>query len=792
MGSITRGPSNSVVYLGQVPFIVAPATCVWNGTTTTWSTPAAPLPVAGVQGLQNHNMAYDSARGLVVFFGGNPFSHGIWDRTFEWNGTVWTESLATRPPGLARHSHAMAYHAQSGKVVVFGGTVPPNTHVADTWTYDGQTWVQAAAGGAGQPSARWGAAMAYDPISREVVLFGGRDAALGEQNDTWTWNGTAWTLKNPVTVPTPRRQHYMTFDVARSRIVMHGGIGAGTVEGITYEWDGANWHQYAAGGIQSTFGPMTYDPSRGKVIELWFGTTIEYSNTASGHIPVTSPLWNWTSVAAGTGPRGIATVGRSNGRRDLAVANHGGNSVTILTNDGTGAFSTGTTIALTAPEPVAVASGNLDTFGTAPANDLVVACEAPTGGVYQVAKIVEAGEATGQTTTYATTLGRKPVHVACANLDGDTRDDIVVACQGETLQGSGIEVIFTGGTHTQIATKSTVRLAAENLDQVAGRDIVGLGQSPDTLDFFANDGSGGFTAAGSIALNTPYSGAAKSLCCGDMDGDGDSDLVVLVPDLFGPNRFMVYRNNGALALTAANVTGGKFTAVGPITTSGSFALDVACGDFEDDTIDAGGIAFTGKSRKDICIVNALGDPTVHDAWNGASFASTLLPASGSNPVACVVADLNNDGCDDLAIANQGSNNVTVSLTVVPSIAETFATGCTGSSGVPVIGSTGTPSAGATAFAVSLASARANALALLAFSAGVTNAPGNACNVFLAAPLVSLYTFTSGAGTSSIAFGIPAGIPKGIDVYLQWAVFDPAGAFLGTLALSGALRLQIGN
>jgi len=782
-GHVAADPQNNVVYVKSDSAGDPATTFTWNG--SSWSTgPDLPV-VAGTQvaGLKWHALAYDSGRQRVVLFGGSPFSHTVWDRTLEWDGTTWTESPAARPPGLARHEHAMAYDAQRSKIVVFGGDNNV-VHFGDTWTYDGTTWTQAATTG---PSNRRYPAMAYDPISREVVLFGGREPSpVVDKADTWVWNGTAWAEKSPAHSPSARSGHYMTYDAARQRVVLHGGVGVDASE--TWEWDGADWHLYSNTGL-TDYGPMAYDPGRSKIVGFW-STNRVYCNPESGHVTVTSPLWSAATVSVGSGgsqPRSLAVVTRASGRRDLAVANAGADAVAILTNDGSGNFTLGSTVALPAPAPVAVARGNLD--GGAVADDLAVACANPVAGVFKVARILDAGAAS-QSVDEVPLSGRSPAHVACGELTGDPLDDIVVACLGEFGVGAGIEIERTLGAHTQLSTKATERVALSNFDQIAGRDIVGLGQSPDTLDFYANDGSGAFTPAGSIALGS--NGTAKGLCCADMDGDGDTDIVVLVPELFGSNRFRVYLNQGTLPLTTTNVGAGKFTALAPITVAGAFAYDVACGDFEDDTIDAAGIAFQGKSRRDVCIVSLSGDVGVHDGFDGTTFGSTLLPSSGTNPVACLVEDLDNDGCDDLVIANAGSGTVTVNRTVVPSIAAPFATGCAGSSGVPAIGTNGTPNAGATAFTVSVASARANSLALLAFGLEATNAPGSTCGVFLAAPIVSLYTFTSGAGTSSYTFGIPASVPKGVDAYMQWAVFDPSGAFLGTLALSNALRIQIGN
>ncbi len=52
------------------------------------------------------------------------------------------------------------------------------------------------------PSARAAHAMAYDPVSKKVVLFGGYDATsyLG---DTWSFDGTTWTREMPQVSPPP-------------------------------------------------------------------------------------------------------------------------------------------------------------------------------------------------------------------------------------------------------------------------------------------------------------------------------------------------------------------------------------------------------------------------------------------------------------------------------------------------------------------------------------------------------------------------------------------------------------
>src|SRR5262245_24118046 len=78
---------------------------------TLW-TPAGPFAQAG------QAMAYDSARGRIVMFGGQAGSSLA--TTYEWDGTSWlVRVLAKSPP--ARHRHAMAYDSARQKVVLFGG-----------------------------------------------------------------------------------------------------------------------------------------------------------------------------------------------------------------------------------------------------------------------------------------------------------------------------------------------------------------------------------------------------------------------------------------------------------------------------------------------------------------------------------------------------------------------------------------------------------------------------------------------------------------------------------------------
>src|SRR5882672_668030 len=84
---------------------------------------------------------------------------------------TWTQlSPATSPP--QRGAPAMAYDPVTRKIVLFGGYGSTN-YLNDTWTFDGTTWAEV--NNAVVPPVRAAAAFAFDRMTRKLVLFGGYD-----------------------------------------------------------------------------------------------------------------------------------------------------------------------------------------------------------------------------------------------------------------------------------------------------------------------------------------------------------------------------------------------------------------------------------------------------------------------------------------------------------------------------------------------------------------------------------------------------------------------------------------
>lgn len=225
--------------------------------------PTAPQPGPTA----HHAMAYDSQRGVAVFFGGFVETGGnAHNETWEWScGTrTWSQGTPPNPPP-ARYSHAMTYDSARDVVVLFGGgssPAGPENELNDTWEYDGTTWAQRSPCDGVVPGKRIAHAMVYDSCRGVTVLFGGHVAG-SRLDDTWEWDGTCWT-KRAQTEPPPREYPAMAFDTDCCRTILFGGQDSTPHFEDTWAWDGSNWTDVSPA-INPTprYGSgMSYDPAR--------------------------------------------------------------------------------------------------------------------------------------------------------------------------------------------------------------------------------------------------------------------------------------------------------------------------------------------------------------------------------------------------------------------------------------------------------------------------------------------------------------------------------------------------
>lgn len=79
-------------------------------------------------------MAYDGARGVTIVFG------TAWEnKTWEWNGTNWSQRLTANEPGIM-YDHIMVYDREREVAVLFGGywSYLYGDEITKIWY--GQTW----------------------------------------------------------------------------------------------------------------------------------------------------------------------------------------------------------------------------------------------------------------------------------------------------------------------------------------------------------------------------------------------------------------------------------------------------------------------------------------------------------------------------------------------------------------------------------------------------------------------------------------------------------------------------
>jgi hypothetical protein len=238
-------------------------------------------------------MAYDSARGKVVLFGG-PFLNDTWGYDGKWTRL----DPPTSPPRLT--DHLMTYDSTRGVVVLYGGATTEPVLSAATWEYDGTTWTEI--GTPGSPRGQC-CGMAYDAARRRVVLL----TSIGISN-TWEYDGTTWTQVTTPNSPPGRLYPAMTYDAARGVIVLFGGSDPGYAASLadTWEYDGTTWTEVVspASPPGRCLAAMAYDSARG--VAVLFGGYEHY-----GGAPVPADTWEydgrtWSRVVTPDAPSGRA------------------------------------------------------------------------------------------------------------------------------------------------------------------------------------------------------------------------------------------------------------------------------------------------------------------------------------------------------------------------------------------------------------------------------------------------------------------------------------------------------
>ncbi len=275
--------SQLILYGGRTATTYAAGdTWSWNGKRWVRLEPKSSPPA-----LFAAEMAYDATTHQLVMFGGWLEKGKANDETWCWTGTTWLrESPATSPPPLIEPS--IVWDASTSQLLLFGGgNVDTSALSSATWLWIGETWRELHP--FTSPPANLAGSLAYDPTTQNVVLFGGLvDKPSGYTSATWNWNGTDWVKASQKVAPEPRYAAAMAFDPLSKEMILFGGaIGGGyiTYSG-TWQWDGNNWAQLYPETVPTTRAAemMAFDPSTDQLV--MFGG----SSSKAGFL---NDTWEW-------------------------------------------------------------------------------------------------------------------------------------------------------------------------------------------------------------------------------------------------------------------------------------------------------------------------------------------------------------------------------------------------------------------------------------------------------------------------------------------------------------------
>lgn len=196
--------------------------------------------------------AYDAKKNRIVFFGGdvgvpiqcNPSPKPIGEMwTYDVGCKSFKQVTAAAGPGPRARGMAV-YDPEGHRMILFGGryrqaSSGPYTVYSDVWALDLESlaWQEIATTGGG-PSGRSSMAGAYNPLTKELVLFGGNSSTSGLSfaplDDVWALNLATGAWREIVATnqkPEARLFHSAALDPTTGRLYVYAGGGAGAFQG---------------------------------------------------------------------------------------------------------------------------------------------------------------------------------------------------------------------------------------------------------------------------------------------------------------------------------------------------------------------------------------------------------------------------------------------------------------------------------------------------------------------------------------------------------------------------------
>ncbi len=349
------------------------------------------------------------------------------------------------------------------------------------------------------------------------------------------------------------------------------------------------------------------------------------------------------------------------GDRDIVSANEVGNDLTVFFQETPGSFTAALSLGGlgTTSRPQSVALGDLDGDGD---QDLVSANK--DGDDLTVFSQETPGGFAPSPPLGGFPVTDDPVSVALGDLDGDGDPDIVSANEA----GSNLTVFFQGSSPPALlggpgTTSKPQSVAVGDLDVDGDLDIVSANEDGDDLTVFFQEGAGIFVLAPPLG-GSPATDGPESVALGDLDGDGDQDLLSANENA---SNLTVFFQESPGSFAPATPLGGFPATNGP--------ESVALGDLD------------GDGDLDLVSANEDGDDlTAFYQWTPGSFVlghSLGGPGKTDDPHSVALGDLDGDGDLDLVSANEDSSDLTAFFQeTLGSVAPAFQLGGPGVTLVP--------------------------------------------------------------------------------------------------------------
>ena len=223
------------------------STFEWDGASATWTAFAVDEKKFPL-GRRFSSMVYDQNLKKTVLFGGFHDPDYL-STTWLWDGATWTQ--VKKNPPTARSLQSMWFDPVLNRTVIYGGLGRQNpqdriVRYSDMWTFDGSGWTLLK-NVTQTPGLRYGAQVAVDPATKKTILFGGLrtdiNGTLQTQtyvDDTWQWDGTAWTKLTTSTTPPPRENGFFDYDPSRGALTLFGGF-SGFYHSDVWTFKDGNW-----------------------------------------------------------------------------------------------------------------------------------------------------------------------------------------------------------------------------------------------------------------------------------------------------------------------------------------------------------------------------------------------------------------------------------------------------------------------------------------------------------------------------------------------------------------------